>query len=58
MAERSATRAAAQQSQLSQNRYLLLFSGEAHDIQMGITKERSRSSGRSQRVALRERGVR
>jgi hypothetical protein len=25
---------------------------------MGITKERSRSSGRSQRVALRERGVR
>ena len=58
MGERSATPAAAQQSELSQNQCLLLFSSEAHNVEMGITKERSRSSGRSQRVALRERGVR
>jgi hypothetical protein len=36
MAERSATPAAAQQSQLSQNQYLLLFSGEAHNVEVGI----------------------
>jgi hypothetical protein len=39
MAERSATRAATQQSQLSQNQYLLLFSGEAHNVEVGITNE-------------------
>jgi hypothetical protein len=39
MAKRSATPAAAQQSQLSQNHYLLLFSGEAHNVEVGITNE-------------------
>jgi len=39
MAERSATRAATQQSQLSQNQYLLLFSGDAHNVDVGTTNE-------------------
>lgn len=39
MAERSATRAAARQSQLSQNQYQLLFSGEAYSVEVGITSE-------------------